>query len=143
MPQSSTPQCRYQRLANGIDEFTFLSNTRAAVDDYFTLLCTYVATTAQTEPGRVMRMLIILQEPGMLPVSYMMERYRHFIHSHQDLPSTRVVYLYHGNVILSMVRSFLGLITERKHTNRQFLHMNERPQAEAWLLEQSDSTATL
>ena len=132
----STPYCQYRCLENGLHEFVFLSNTRAAVDDYFAILESSRIAWGEGMPD-VVRLLIELRQPGMPPVSYMMERYRVFIKAHKDhMPTTRVVYLYRSGFITSLVRSFIGLVSERKHANRRFFPLEERAQAEAWLLEE-------
>ena len=130
------PHCHYKRLDNGLNEFVFMSNTRLAVDDFFAILENSPMARGEKTPD-VVRMLVELREPGMPPVSYMMQRYREFIKAHKDrLPTVRTAYLYRTGFILSMVRSFLRLIALPKQSNRRFFPIAEREQAEAWLLEQ-------
>jgi hypothetical protein len=129
------PHCHYRHLENGLHEFVFLSNSRLAVDDYFSILESHQLSQGEGSQ-EVLRLLIELRQPGMPPVSYMMQRYRDFVKANKDrMPATRVVYLYRSGFMLSMVRAFIGLISERKHTNRRFLPITEREQAETWLLE--------
>ena len=130
------PNCHYKRLENGINQFIFLSNTRAAVDDYFSILES--SPLAQGAPlSDVVCVLIELRETGMPPVTYMMMRYRAFVKAHKNyLPVVRVVYLYHTGFVVSLVQALIDLVAERKHANRRFFHINERAEAEAWLLEE-------
>jgi hypothetical protein len=133
--EMSRPHCEYRRLENGIHEFVFLSNTRLAIDDYFAILETTRFARGEDTPD-VIRLLIELSQPGMPPVAYMMQRYRDFVKAHKNhMPTTRVVYLYRSGFIPSLARSFIGLVSERKHAYRRFFPVNERAQAEEWLLE--------
>jgi hypothetical protein len=134
------PHCHYRRRENGLNEFVFITNTRLAVDDFFAILES--SPMAQGEKvADVIRMLVELREPGMPPVAYMMQRYREFIKVHKDhLPAIRTAYLYRTGFILSMVRSFMRLLTMPKQSNRRFFPIAEREQAEAWLLEEEQPT---
>jgi hypothetical protein len=133
----SRPHCHYRQLENGVHEFVFLSNTRLAVDDYFAILET--SPMAQGEKvADILHVLIELREPGMPPVAYMVQRYRDFIKVHKEhLPAVRTAYLYRTGFIISVVRSFLRLITTPKQTNRRFFPISDRAQAEAWLLNEA------
>jgi hypothetical protein len=132
--------CHYKRLDNDLHEFVFMSNTRLAVDDFFSILENSPMARGEANPD-IIRVLVELREPGMPPVSYMMQRYRDFIKVHKDhLPIVRTAYLYRTGFILSMVRSFLRLIALPKQSNRRFFPIAEREQAEAWLLEQEQSS---
>lgn len=136
------PNCHYQRLENGLHEFAFLNNTRLAVDDFFSILENSPMARREVVP-EVVRVLVELREPGMPPVSYMMQRYREFIKAHKDhLPTVRTAYLYRTGFILSMVRSFLRLIALPKRSNRRFFPIAERALAESWLLEQEQPETT-
>ena len=131
----SLPQCQYRQLENGIHEFVFLSNTRLAVDNYFSILETSALAKGEQVPD-VIRVLIELRQIGMPPVTYMMLRYRAFVKSHKDrIPTVRIVYLYRPGFVLSLVQSFIDLISERKYAKRRFFPVSERAQAEAWLFE--------
>jgi hypothetical protein len=135
----SKPHCQYKRLENGLHEFVFLSNTRAAVDDYFAILESSRIAQGEYRPD-IVRLIIELRNPGTPPVSYMMQRYAEFVRAHKDhLPPVRIVYLYRPGFILSMVRSFIGLMPESRYANRRFFPVTERAQAEAWLLEKPAS----
>jgi hypothetical protein len=134
-PQISLPNCQYRHLENGLHEFVFLTNTRLAVDEYFSILESHQLAPGEAIPD-MLRLLIELRQPGMPPVAYMMQRYRDFIKSNKErMPKTRAVYLYRSGLMTSLARSFIGLISERKHGNRRFFPIAEREQAEAWLLE--------
>src|SRR5687768_1584959 len=102
-PVVSLAHCEYKRLDNGIHEFVFLNNTRLAVNDFFSILENSPMARREITPEAV-RVLVELREPGMPPVSYMMQRYREFIRLHKDhLPYVRTAYLYRTGFILSMV----------------------------------------
>jgi hypothetical protein len=130
----SFPHCRYRQLENGIHTFVFLSSTRHAVDDYFSIL-----ETSPLAQGEVVLekayVLIQLHSSGMPPVPYMMLRSRDFFKSHKDrLPTIRIVYLYPPGFVLPLVQAFIDLFSEGKRTTRRFFPIAEREQAEAWLL---------
>ena len=83
-------------------------------------------------------MLIQLPASGMPPVPYMMLRSRDFAKAHrQRLPKIRIVYLYPTGFVLSLVQAFIDLFSERKYATRRFFPIEERAEAEAWLLEES------
>lgn len=136
----SLPHCEYKRLENGVHEFVFLSNTRMAVDDYFSILEASPMAQGEKVPEMIF-VLIELRQPGMPPIAYMVQRYREFIKAHKHhLPTVRTAYLYRTGFIISIVRSFLRLIQPPKQSNRRFFPINERTQAEAWLLEEPTPT---
>ena len=86
--------CYYRQLENGIHAFVFLSNTRPAVDDYFSILETSPLARGEAVPD-VICVLVELHHIGMPPVTYMMLRYRAFVKAHRErLPKVRIVYLY-------------------------------------------------
>jgi hypothetical protein len=131
--------CHYRQLDNGIHEFVFLSNTPPAVDDYFSILETSPFARGEKAP-EVICVLIELRQTGMPPVTYMMLRYKDFVKRHRDrLPQVRIAYLYRPGFVLSLVQSFIDLISERKYAHRRFFPIAEREQAEAWLLEAPDA----
>jgi hypothetical protein len=132
--EMSLPHCEYKRLENGIHEFVFLSNTHLAVDDYFKILDTTPLARGE-ENADVLCVLIELRQTGTPPVTYMMLRYRDFVKLHKDhLPKVYVAYLYRSGFVLSLVQSFIDLISERKYATRRFFPIDERAQAEDWLL---------
>lgn len=134
------PHCQYKRRENGVHEFAFLTNTRLAVDNFFSILEDSPMARGEANPD-IIRVLVELREPGTPPVSYMMQRYREFIKVHKDrLPTIRTAYLYRTGFILSMVRSFMRLIAMPKQSNRRFFPIEERAQAESWLLEEEQPT---
>jgi hypothetical protein len=131
----SLPNCHYRQLENGIHAFVFLSNTRHAVDDYFLILETSPLARGE-EISDVILVMIELRHTGMPPVTYMMLRYRDFVKTHRArLPKVRIVYLYRPGFVISLVQSFIELISERKYAHRRFFPIAEKEQAEAWLLE--------
>jgi hypothetical protein len=133
----SLPNCHYRRLENGIHAFVFLSNTRGAVDDYFWILETSPFVRGELDIERVC-VLIQLSSSGMPPVPYMMLRSRDFFRSHKArIPAIRMGILYPPGFVLSLVQAFIDLFSERKHATRRFFPLEERAEAEAWLLEES------
>jgi hypothetical protein len=131
------PNCRYRRLDNGVHEFLFLNNTRYAVDDYFTILETSPLVRGEQTLEKAY-ILIQLGASGMPPVAYMMLRSRDFLKSHKArIPRIRIVYLYPTGFVLSLVQAFIDLFSERKHSTRRFFPIEERADAEAWLLDES------
>jgi hypothetical protein len=51
-----------------------------------------------------------------------------------------VAYVYAGGFMISIVKAFLSLMPERYQVQRRFFHVNERAEAEKWLLQQSELT---
>jgi hypothetical protein len=132
--EMSLPHCEYKRLENGIHEFVFLSNTHLAVDDYFKILDTTPLARGE-EDADVLCVLIELRQTGTPPVTYMMLRSREFLKSHKArMPVIRIVFLYPPGFVLSLVQAFIDLFSERKHATRRFFPIDERAQAEDWLL---------
>jgi hypothetical protein len=126
--------CHYRQLENGIHSFVFLSNTRGAVDDYFSILETSPLARGEQIPNMIC-VLIELRQTGMPPVTYMMLRYKDFVKTHRDrLPQVRIAYLYRPGFVLSLVQSFIDLISERKYAHRRsFPSRNgSRPRHGCW-----------
>lgn len=133
----STRMCLESQLPNGIYEFVFLKNSRQAVDDYLAIMERYVSGSDHFQLiGSTARVLIELRETGMPPAAYMANGYRDLLLKYDtSLPNVRVVYLYKGGFFLPIARSFTRLLPERHQIQRRFFHVNERAQAEAWLVE--------
>lgn len=137
MHNPTTSQCLHTYHLNGIYEFVLLQNSRQAVDDYIALVEPYFVAVERGELHEpIFRMLIELREVGMPPIAYMSGRYRDLMMSYKgQLPDVRVVYLYQGGFMVSIVRAFLAIMPERHDVQRRFLPMSERASAQAWLVE--------
>jgi hypothetical protein len=137
MQDLPTSQCLHTHHANGIYEFVLLHNTRQAVDDYIALIEPYFVAVERGELREpIFHMLIELREVGMPPIAYLSGRYRDLMMTYKaKLPDVRVVSLYQGGFMVSILRAFLTIMPERHDVHRRFLHVTERAAAEAWLMD--------
>jgi hypothetical protein len=131
-----TPNFQYKRMDNGIFEFVFLNNSRAAADEFFEVIGRFHAAVAAGQlHEKQTAFLIELRQPGMPNVAYMTNRYRSNMTLYQhELPPARVAYVYTSGFVFSMVSALLSLAAKQYDFQQRFFHVSEREEAEAWLL---------
>jgi hypothetical protein len=131
-----TPNFQYKLMDNGIFEFVFLNNSRAAADEFFDAMERYhQAVAAGQIHEKQLSFLIELRQPGMPNVAYMSHRYRaNMTRYHHEPPPARVAYIYTSGFVFSMVSALLALAAKQYDFQQRFFHVSEREEAEAWLL---------
>lgn len=132
----SNSNFQYKRLDNGIFEFLFLNNSRAAADDFFDVIERFHQAVKAGEVQEThTAFLIELRQAGMPNVAYMSSRYRVNMAKYQDnLPPARVAYVYNSGFVFSMVSALLSLAAKQYDFQQRFFPSSERQAAQDWLL---------
>jgi hypothetical protein len=122
--------CTYQRLDNGIHEYVMNQLSRATVDVWFAQIDEVLASVNSTETTRH----LIDSRIGMLPLAYSFRAGQAFYRRHPNRPPSRIVILYSGNFIMSLVLTFINLLPTDQRDVIRFFAVDKRDAAITWLL---------
>ena len=124
-PQQS-PHCRYQLLSNGIHEFILADGSRAAFDEFVTVL-------AQVEAQDESDMLTYLldMQAGIPPITYAFNQVKKYLDGLDDRRNVRLAIVHDPASSIETLQSFIQLL-QIKGT---FQFFTDRQQAMAWLLD--------
>jgi hypothetical protein len=130
-------RCIHRHLENGIHEFVFTESSRAAVDEWMSLLEQIYEQYADQTPELVRMSLIDVRQSGTLPLNYFFKSWQDWNRKHPAPTDTkgRVAGLHNVNeFVVGLVQSFANLFSP--DTKVSFFKGDKREDAIAWLLKE-------
>lgn len=128
--QESTPSCEYIRYKNGVYQLTFLTVSRAAVDDYFMYFDKILTATPNEQT------IYLLSDGSEVtetqPIGYMLAILRRTLRSHPERPAVRVAIIYQTAAFVGLINSLFRTFVLSKDGMR-FFHVDAIDEAIAWL----------
>lgn len=117
----------YHLLESGIHKYTWLDNSRDAIEDCVTL---YKKMNASASSGDTVFILIDLRQSGALPIHLLTQRVRES--GIRDDVTYRTAYISDEQIVQILMKNFA--VINRVGGNRAFFGSREEDKAIEWLL---------
>lgn len=126
--------CVYQYYMNNrIHRLTLRDDSRQAVDEAIQ----HMNNILDKHPFDRKLRLIIDARNGVPPLQHFFTQLRRMYAKRQNLPEIRAIYLYKGNVLLSILELFFNRLGVSG--NRRFVHEGTELEAQEWLLSDQET----
>jgi hypothetical protein len=123
--------CTYQRLDNGLHEFSFHQPTNTAVDEWLAQTTTILEQQPRHEPYRA---ILVLLTGGLLPLNYFMTQVRAWQKGHPAYRTGRIAIIYQSGLFLGVGETVTDLLTRQSNLAIRFFSPSRRAEAINWLM---------
>jgi hypothetical protein len=115
----------------GIHQWTWYDFSHQAVDEWLEQL---EAVYDRADDGETVRIIHHFQAHRLPSISYIVQRMRQLHQRYPDQPQTRVVVLYHSEIIANCLQMVAGLLDRPGIDQTRFVASEQYSEALAWLL---------
>lgn len=121
----------YTKHVGAIHEFQFRVSSPAAIDAWFTSLTNLPCLDGQKVAPK--RLLLNLTRSGLLPMTYAVQRARHFMAQYPELDAVQVAILHGTDFPIELVRAYTRVMYLKVDLEIRYFPAEERQRALAWL----------
>lgn len=131
--------CVYEKIEGEIHQYTFLDNTREAVDEWVRLMNSVHHQEGLDETKGTMRIMVIHPEKGMLPLSYAGKTVSTWLKTLPHRRPTRIASVYGKNALFSLIEAFTRIMQLQETVMIRLFPIQQREEAIKWLMKEPSS----
>jgi hypothetical protein len=133
--------CVYEKIEGDIHQYTFLDNTREAVDEWVRLMNTVHQQEGTDVSKGTLRIMVIHPEKGMLPLSYAGKTVSNWLKTLPHRRPTRIASVYGKNALFSLIEAFTRIMQLEESVMIRLFPIQQREEARIWLMKEPSANA--